>query len=189
MQINFSFRNVALAAVVAVAGYYGYQSFFGDIQTRDVGQFLQRHRLASSLKREAIRRRILDVYEPKKDYSTLVDALDHRSSVTQTLAVHVLTKKIERRVADKFLEMIQDPSRSPEVQEQLAEAFRIFPRKKAIPHLIQLTDESHPREVRSAAHKTLRELLHTGAQIKFGEATHQHWVEWWRDHGHGVKLR
>lgn len=188
MQLMVSFRNVAITTAVVVAGYYGYKSFYGDIQSQDIPQLLQSHRLASSLKRQVIRARISKLYQPGKDYGTLEEALGHSSSVTQVLAIDILTEKQERRAVPKLLEMLNDPRRKPEVKAWLAKAFKVFPRKAAIARLIAFTDETEERQVRVAAHNTLKEVLSTGAQIKFGEAMHEHWTEWWRDHKVGVKL-
>lgn len=188
MQILLSFRNVAVVTVIAVAGYYGYKSFYGDIETKDIGKLLNAHRLASSFKRGTIRARVAKLYRPGKDYGTLTKALDHRSPVTQALAVSVLVELGEQRAIDKFLDMLKEGTRAPEVKEELARVFRGYPKKAAVPYLIALTDAKEERDVRVAAHDTLVRMLSTGAQIKFGDAMHQSWIEWWRDHKMGVKL-
>jgi len=74
------------------------------------------------------------------------------------------------------------------VKGELARVFRGYPKKAAVPYLIALTDAKEERHVRVAAHDTLVRMLSTGAQIKFGDAMHQSWIEWWRDHKMGVKL-
>jgi HEAT repeat protein len=73
--------------------------------------------------------------------------------------------------------------------EQLAKAFAVFPTKAAVKRLIDLTAVKHAREVRAAAHTTLVSLFKTGAQIKFGSAMRNHWLEWWQDHHRTVRLR
>jgi HEAT repeat protein len=188
MQLLFSARNVIIAGAVAAAAYYGYKSFYGDIETRDMNKLFQAHRLASTIKRQAVRRRILGLYDPDEHYGTFLKALEHRSPVTQALAVDVLTEKLERRAVPELLEMLADPYQDGQVKASLAMAFRVFPRKAAIPHLIRLTKAEEEHDARVAAHDTLVELLKTGAQVKFGDAMHQHWTEWWRDHGGDVKL-
>jgi hypothetical protein len=189
VQLLLSFRNVAIVAAVAAAGYYAYKSFYGDIETRDVEKLMQNHRLAgTSIKRQAIKSRILAVYRPEKDYGTVLAALDQRSTVNQALAVEVFTEKNERRAAPKLLEMLNESSCAPEVKAALAVAMRVFPSKAAVGRLIELTKDTEEHEVRVAAHRILTEVLSTGAQIKFGEAMYQNWVEWWRDHKGSVRL-
>jgi HEAT repeat protein len=189
MQLMFSVRNVAIVTALAVGGYYGYKSFYGDIETNDINSLLQSHRLASALKRQTIKERVLSLYNPQTDYGMIVAALDQRNAVTQALAVEILVGKTEGRAVDKLLEMLRDNDREPEVKAALAKAFRVFPRKAAIPRLIELTDKSEEHDVRVSAHDTLREILSTGATIKFGEGMHQNWIEWWRDHSAGIKLQ
>jgi len=186
MQLIFNFRNVAIGAVLAAGAYYGHRSFFADIGSRDVAKLVRSYREAQPARQLLIKRRILELYQPSHDYDTFFNALDSPSPITQALAAAVLAAKGERRAVPKLLDLLRDTGRAETVTAEVAAAFALLPTREAVPRLIELTDVREPIAVRSAAHNTLRELTRTGGEIKFGDATRQHWSLWWRDHPNSV---
>lgn len=188
MQFNLSLRNAVVVAAILAAGYYGYRGFYGDIQTDDIASLVRVHRASSALKRHAIRSRVLRLYKRQDDYATVLAALGHRSAMTQAFGVEILAAKRERRAIPKLVAMLGNRSADPRVKEQLARAFAVLPSKAAVPRLIDLTAKEEEHDVRVAAHTALREMLKTGAQLKFGDGVRTRWMLWWRDHKGGVRI-
>ena len=182
MQFVVSFRNVAVGTALVVAGYYGYRGFFADVQTGDLTKLVRSHRQASAAQRLLFRRRILAVYHRDHDRQFLVECLESSSPVTQALAVEVLGVKREYKVLPKLREMLGESEREDTVKAELAKAVASLGCREAIPRLIELTDSRQDRDVRMAAHNALEALTGAGANVKFGDATRQHWSLWWRDH-------
>jgi len=187
MQVVLGFRNVVIGTAILVAGYYGYRSFVADIETTDVHQLIRSHRDSRPARQVVIRRRILAVYQSGRDYDTVLGALDNPSPITQALAAEVLAAKHEGRASPKLLVMLDDRDREDLVKAELAAALGALRAIKAIPRLIALTDKAQPLQVRTAAHNALQTLSGTRGEIKFGDATRQHWTLWWRDHKDSVR--
>jgi len=186
MQVVLNFRNVVVGTALLVGVYYGHRTLFADMNTRDMGKLIRSYRDAQPARQLLIKRRILDLYQPARDYETFLAALDSPSPVTQAFAVDVLAAKGEQRALPKLLEMLRDPDRTDIVKQELASACSRFPTKDAVPRLIELTDLSEPLAVRSSAHSALRAITQCGGEMKLGEATREHWTLWWRDHPNAV---
>ena len=188
MQLTLNVRNALVGAALIAGGYYGYRGFFGDIQTEDIPTLIRVHRTSSALKRHSIRGRVLRLYKAPSDYATVVAALGHRSATTRAFAVEILAATGERRAVRKLVEMLRNRAADPRVKEQLAHAFALLPSKAAVPRLIELTAATEEQDVRIAAHNALREMLGTGAQVKFGDGVRTRWTLWWRDHRGSVRI-
>jgi len=186
VQVVFNFRNVVAGGALFVAAWYGYDTLFGDIGTRDVGKLMRAHRDAQGARQLIIKQRILAVYSSARDYPTVLRALDSASPVTQALAVEILAAERERRAVPTLLEALENPERPDIVKEQLAHAFASLLVTEAIPRLIELTDIREAREVRAAAHSALRALTGVGGEIGLGDGTREMWSLWWRSHRDSV---
>ena len=186
MQLIFNAKNVIVGAVLVAGGYYGYRSFFADIETRDMPKLVRTFRDSQPARQLLIKQRILGLYQPSRDYDLFARELNSTSPITQALAVSVITAKGEGRAMPALLQMLRDPQRADIVKEEVARAFSVFRTKDAIGRLIELTDTSEPLGVRSAAHNTLKALTGVGGEIKLGDATREHWSLWWRDHPNAV---
>lgn len=189
MQMVFDFKTVLVGTAVVVGGYYAYRHMFGALEGKDVGKLIQLYSQSQPARRMIIRRRAVSVYASGRDYERVLRALQSRSPDEQALAVIILREKHELRSTEKLVGLLDDPETSPVVQEELATTMADFGVEEAIPRLIELTDVKEDQAARAAAHSALKELTGAGAEVKFGEATRQHWTYWWKSHGGGRRLK
>jgi hypothetical protein len=186
MQFTLNAKNAIVGVLVIAGGYYAYRTFYGDVQIDDMQTLLRMHRNASAVKQISIKSRIQKIYEHDKHYDLLIDSLDSENEDTQMLAIEVLGDNREvkalPRMIDKFL-----PGKSPpSVDVELCRGLGAFKDEDAVvqcvPRLIQLTGEETEHDVRVAAHDALRDILQSGAQVKFGKGMQARWTELWRSH-------
>jgi HEAT repeat protein len=189
MQMVFDLKTILIGTAVVVGGYYGYRHMFGELEGKDVGRLIQLYSQSQPARRMIIRRRAVSVYASGRDYDKVVRALQSRSPDEQALAVIILREKHEQRSIEKLMGLLNDSELSPVVQVELATTMADFGVMEAIPRLIELTDVKEEQSTRAAAHSALKELTGAGAEVKFGDATRQHWTHWWKSHGGDRRLR
>jgi len=186
VQLAFTPKTVFIIALIAGAAWFGYATFLQDVQTDDVPELIRIHRDAVAAKKLIVKERILAVYDKAKDYQTLYEAIDDESSITQALAIRVLTAKGEEEALGKLVDTLLNGNRVPDVDAALAEAMGAFHDEDAVvptvPKLIEMTEDSRPHEMRKAAHDALVAILESGAQVKFGTGMAARWQELWRTH-------
>jgi hypothetical protein len=182
----FSAKTILIIAVLAVVGYFAYTKLYGGLDTKDVAQLIEMHREADGTRQGIIASRIKTLYNHEEHYGMMVQALNHAYFGTQALAVEVLTAKREREAMGKLFAILKDTSRHPEVTARAAKTFTVMRTKKKpalikiIERLIELTDDSQPLKVRTAADSALRDLLDTGI-VTFGDGVRIRWTEIWAD--------
>ena len=191
MQFTFTVKNLIVGSALIAGAVYAYNSFYKDIDTKDMRKLIREHRSSSAARQHVIRTRARDLYRPDEHFGIVVEALDHTSPVTQAFAVDILAANPQAKALPKLLAMLNDTTRQPSVKAELARAFRVeqFWTKKAIPRLIKLTDEKEDIEVRGAAHNTLQAISGTGARITLGVGTREKWNDWWDADGRKLKLK
>jgi hypothetical protein len=184
--MTLTLPKIAVLAAVGVAGYFGYRAFFGNIETKDVGELVRVHRESVAVKRPVVRGRVLELYDPATHCGLMVEALRHESPVTRALAVDVLAARAEEAALPQFLEMLNGTESENDVRRELAKAMGAFHKNpqtlRAVNRLIEWTDDKEDHGVRVAAHDALVLILESGAQVKFGEGMRTRWKELWRGH-------
>ena len=175
-------KTVFVGAAVIIGGYYGYRHFYGDIQNKSVAKLIRLHAESEPARQLIIKRRILSIYSPSRDYEVVARALDSPNPATQTLAIAVIRDRNERRATPTLVEMLDDERRTDVVMAELASAMADLNVTDAISRLIELTDKKEPQSVRAAAHSALKALTGAKGEMKLSGATREHWTLLWRDH-------
>ncbi|MBM4032380.1 MAG: HEAT repeat domain-containing protein [Planctomycetes bacterium] len=171
MQLGINFKTVSTLAALGVLAYLAYdlEVFARKPQT---GELARLQRLRTN-------------YRSARDYAAVASALDSNKPEVQALAVEILSENVERPAVRKLLEMLGDTACADVVKEQLAITMGKLRVNEATSRLVALTARSEAHMVRFAAHKALQELTGAGAQVKFGDDTHEAWTMWLRSRHSG----
>jgi hypothetical protein len=184
MQVNLSIRNIVIIIVLAAAGWYAYQQYYGGLEGKDVGQLLALYP-HETRKQAGIESRINSQYRPLKHYKIVAEALDAREPALRGLAVRVLTRNRAEQAVPKLRAMLSTPSTEHALRVDVAKAFQVFSTSKealkAVPRLIELTAGREEPELRAAAHDSLLAILETN-DVRYGDGMRERWQQYWLSH-------
>jgi hypothetical protein len=180
MVVNW--RALVGLVIVAVAGYYAYETFWAGGAKRQkmtTADLLKEYEPASTLDRELIYAELKSRVQGKIDIAPLRDALKNKEKAPETykVAAEMLGRAQDRKSIDVLLKDLQGTNIHAQIGA--ARAFQHMPCQRAIEPLIKLLN-THSDDLRKETITALEcaaEKTTVGVRFK---AEPEKWKEWWQ---------